>query len=51
MLGVVLAAASSPGQQTVDGILAVVDREVITLTDFRIAQAFGLYQGVLYPHQ
>ena len=47
MLGVVLAAASSPGQQTVDGILAVVDREVITLTDFRIAQAFGLYHRFL----
>jgi len=31
-------------QETVDGILAVVNQDVITLTDFRIVMTFGLYR-------
>jgi hypothetical protein len=46
LIGLV-AAAGAHGQQTVDGILAVVDQEVVTLTDFRIAQTFGLYHRFL----
>jgi hypothetical protein len=34
----------SVGQETVDGILAVVNQDVITLTDFRIVMTFGLYR-------
>jgi hypothetical protein len=30
----------------IDGILAVVDEQVITLTDFKIARSFGLYHSV-----
>lgn len=31
-------------QETIDRIIAVVNEEVITLTDLRIAQAFGLFE-------
>jgi len=33
-------------ERIVDGILAVVNQQVITLTDLRVAQAFGLYYHI-----
>lgn len=44
---ILLGTAGPLGGQAVDGILAVVDQEVITLTDFRIARTFGLYHRFL----
>lgn len=40
-----LGSCSLPGE-TVDGIVAVVHSEIITLTDIRVGEAFGLYPGV-----
>lgn len=48
LLGIAAAAGFHPGPlrgETVDGIVAVVNAEIITLTDLRVAAAFGLYPG------
>ncbi len=53
----VLSCSGGARQEMVDGILAVVNQDVITLTDFRIVMTFGLYRrdtqadATVSPHE
>ncbi|MFW6136609.1 MAG: hypothetical protein ACOC5U_00890 [Candidatus Aminicenantaceae bacterium] len=45
LAGVLLLIMPSPAGEIIDGVAAVVNQEIITLTDVRIVRAFGLFEG------